>query len=325
MPAGNHRLELRAAVRAQVPDSPGVYTWLGRDGERLYVGKSRSIRRRMLSYLAPGQLSLDSRTRHLAFAIEAFEWRETRGELMALLLEDTVIKRLNPRHNERQKDYRERSYVLLTGDRFPACIVQRAESDRPGTLFGPFKDEYFSRDIVDLVTGVFGLRVCRDPEPFRHSARYDLGTCPGPCRGAISEADYAAMADRVRAFLDGDSKWITEQLTTSMLAAGNALRFEEAARLRDQLDFCRRFCARQRFFKAFESGAVVVEEPALKLCYRFEAGLLCEVRDDASACLEVPVELAASVSDRRLLLDRANLVYAWIARRKVEAGSPAAG
>lgn len=305
MSADSRRVELRAAVRREVPERPGVYTWLGRDGERLYIGKSLNLRQRMLSYLAAGRAGPESRQRHLVSAIAGFDWRETPGELLALLLEDALIKRFNPRHNERQRDYLERRYVLLTDDAFRACLVVESEPTRPGALFGPFTDEYFARDLVALITQHFGLRACTDREPYRRSARFDLGTCPGPCRGAITPAGYQAIAARVRAFLDGDDGWITAHLEQAMAQAAEELRFEEAAALRDERDFCVRFASRQRFYRRFRLGVMTVPEPGRGLIYLFEGGELVAIDTSAGDTLAIPAELSLPLSDERFLLDRA--------------------
>lgn len=309
---------LRLAVREAVPDRPGVYTWLGQGGEKLYIGKSRALKTRMLSYLHPGNLRPDARLRHLAQAITAFEWKETQGELLALLLEDALIKKLNPRHNERQKDYRERAYVLLTDDLFPALLVAGGESRRAGTLYGPFKDEYFARELVQLLTDALALRACTDAEPWRRSARYDLGQCPGPCRGAITAEDYALRVRAARAFFDGDAGPLRRRLEAKMADASDHLRFEEAAALRDALEFAGRFAERQRFFREFESAWFSVQEERAGVVYTFTHGSLSRLQRCGEP-VAPPPELRERVEDRRFLLDRANVVYAWLGRTKGEA------
>ena len=308
---------LRAQVRRTVPSRPGVYLWLGRNGERLYIGKSRNLRARMLSYLTPGNLLPDARMRILVSAIEACEWRETAGELMALMLEDSLIKQHNPRHNDRQKDYRERRWLLLTDDPFPACLVVEEPGGMSGTVFGPFKDEYFARALRTLLTDTFGLRACTDPQPFRHSPRFDLGQCLAPCRGLVTPSDYGVVVGRVREFLQGDSAWANQRLGSQMTEASEHFQFERAAALRDQIEFCDRFAARQRFFNRFESAGFVTDEPMWGLRYEFSRGSLVRVTDRSGAAAEVPLELRQPVEDRRLLLDRANVVYGW--RRAVGA------
>ncbi len=312
MDGGDKLRGLRHAVRRRVPGSPGVYIWLGAAGERLYVGESRNLQARMLSYLTPAQLQPDARHRHLVTAIQDFDFVSTVGELMALLLEDTLIKQFSPRHNERQKDYRERTTLLLTDDPFPTCLVGEASSTRSGTEFGPFKDEYFVRDLKNILTDIIGLRACADREPFRHSARFDLGQCLGPCRGAVSHDDYGQVVARARGFLEGEEEWVSARLSEMMAEASQDLQFEKAASLRDLLGFCERFASRQRFFRQFEAGETSVEEPENRLSYRLVRGALVEVSGPDGGSGTVPAELRTEPSDRRFLLDRANIVYAWL-------------
>ena len=316
MDAAERRRELRQAVREQVPACPGVYSWLGPDGECLYIGKSRNLRARMLSYLTPANARPDARQRHLVSAIRRFEWHTTAGELMALLLEDTLIKERNPRHNERQKDYRERRYLLLTDDPFPTCLVVEAPSHRRGTLYGPFKDEHFAADLRTLLTDTFGLRACSDREPFRHSARFDLGQCLAPCRGMSDASPYAAIVRRITAFLAGDASWVEAKLSAEMAEASEHLQFERAAATRDSLAFCQRFTARQAFFRAFESETMTVGERASALSYEFAAGTLSAAHTDRGEPLAIPPQLEQPITDRRLLLDRANIVFAWLKAQK---------
>jgi hypothetical protein len=122
----------------------------------------------------------------------------------------------------------------------------------------------------------------------------------------------------VRTFLEGDEGWTSARLRHAMERAGEDLRFEEAAVLRDRLDFCGRFCARQRFFRQFEHGTIVVGEPRFGLHYRFEAGVLLEVHNGGIS-VPVPPELREDAGDRRFLLDRANLLYTWRGRHGEDA------
>lgn len=288
-----------------------MYTWRGADGQCLYVGKSRRLRTRMLSYLGPSATRHDSRIRNLVFAIESFEWQSTAGELMALLIEDARIKQLEPRYNERQRDYRERMYLLLTGDAFPACVVTNGDPHRGGRLWGPFKDEYFCRDLKLILTEEFGLRSCTDPTPYRRSARYDLGQCPGPCRDAVTPASYAANASAVRAFLDGDCARAVAGLERKMAEASASLDFERAALLRDRMAFCGRFAARQRFFREFREGPMAVTDSSAGLTLEFEQGMLQRIHKAGEPDLPVPADLSQPLADPRILLDRANILYAW--------------
>ncbi len=312
--------ELRERVRRTVPPSPGVYTWLGACGERLYVGKSNSLRQRMLSYLTPAAARPDARTRNLAFAIDSFEWQETRGELMALLLEDARIKQYEPRYNERQRDYRERMYLLLTDDPYPACLITEADDHQGGSLWGPFKDEYFCRDVKLILSDELGLRACADAVPFRHSARFDLGQCSGPCRAAISTQDYGAIVATARAFLDGDGGALVALLAARMQEASAGFDYERAALLRDRIAFCQRFSARQRFFHQFREGSFTAVDERAQVTLLFERGLLRDLKGPAQEPLLVPPELDGPLSDPRVFLDRANVLYSWQTRANRNSG-----
>ena len=308
------RQELRREINAAIPESPGVYVWLGAQGEKLYVGKSRNLRRRMLSYLTPSAGRIDARQRHLSYSINSFAWRRAEGELLALLLEDALIKQYEPRHNDRQRDYRERRYLLLTDDPFPACLCVDAVAPRPGRLFGPYKDEYFVAELIDFLCDSFELRACPDRDPFRRSARYDLGRCAGPCRDAISVAEYADRVAQASAFLDGDETWLRARLAGQMHRAADELRFEEAASLRERLAFTQRFCARQRFLARFGEGPSSITERRYGLTYRFERGSVDAITRDSGAAVPVPDELSARLEDRRFVLDRANVIHDWCGR-----------
>ena len=311
MPANSDRKTLMAAVRRDVPERPGVYTWLDASGAPLYVGKAVNLRARMLSYLSPGETAFGARQRRLAFSLHAFRFRETEGELLALLLEDALIKQLWPPYNERQKDYLERRYLLLTEDAFPTCLVVEPGSERPGTLYGPFKDRYLAAELLAIVTDDFGLRACPDPRPHRRSLRSGLGLCSGPCREAISPESYAEIAARVAAFLGGDEVWIAERLHGQVAGATEALEFERAADLQSRLDFCGRFAERQRFLGGFRGGEIEIIEPSSGLIYRFFRAALAAVTRRDGTRVPVPAEVAERPDDPREVLDRANVVYDW--------------
>lgn len=316
MPSNKGAEALRHRIRGEVPEAPGVYTWLDAAGATLYAGKSLNLRRRMLSYLAPSATRRDSRIRNLAHSIEGFTWQSAPGELAALLLEDALIKQLEPRFNERQRDFRERRYLLLTADRYPALLVVENCGPRSGELFGPYKDQHFVAALVEMLCRWFRLRSCHDAEPHRMSARFDLGQCAGPCRGAISAEEYGEAVAQAREFLGGNSAALEAVLATRMEEAAAALRFETAAAIREELAFVRRFCERQRFLGRFREGSCEFREPGLGLAYRFEYAALVSLQDASGAELAVPPALRETPSDARFALDRANVAWEWTRRRR---------
>ncbi len=305
------REETRRAIRRTVAERPGVYRLLGRAGETIYIGKSVNLRDRLLSYFGSRGAG------PLEHGIHGFETRETRTELLALLLEDALIKRELPRHNVRQAELADFRYLILTDDPYPAC---RAVEEPPADaleVFGPLRGEYFAAEIRDIVTRTLGLRSCEDRRPFRRSANHDLGYCSGPCRGAISEASYGEIVERVIAFLRGDDGYVTPRLEEDIVRRAEALDYERCAELRRLLERCRRFCARQRFIERFRGGALPLFDRGDGLRYDFAGGALIAVRalaETPCSSTTFPQELAEPVADPRALLDRAGIVQGWVAR-----------
>lgn len=313
MPSNSAVAGLRERVRGEVRPVPGVYTLFDAHGAALYIGKSVNLRSRLLAHLNAGT-GVDNPHRHLAFAVSDFAVRETAGELLALLLEDALIKLLQPRANSRQKDYREYCYMALSDDPYPTLrIVDSVDLGRPGTWFGPYRDRFAARDLLDLVHEHFQLRWCQDAVPQRCGGNFEMGRCAGPCRGAVTVAEYAVIAERVAAFLHGDDRWIAAHLAERIEAEAGKLRFEEAGRLKETRDFCKRYARRRRFIRSFESGSTDVQEG--ELVYAFHRGALVRLRSMASGALDVPDELRAEPADARFQFDRANVVYDWMRLR----------
>ncbi|MCA9826643.1 MAG: GIY-YIG nuclease family protein [Dehalococcoidia bacterium] len=278
MPTNPQATALRERVSSGVPARPGVYTWLANDGEVLYVGKSVNLRRRMLSYLAAGASEHASRQRHLAYSLSSFRFQETPGELLALLLEDALIKRYEPRHNTRSRDYRERCYLVQKG-----TTLQVSESPCETGSFGPFKDRHFATRLRNLLEQVFGR--------------------PGT-RGSLD-------TDGVGAFLRGEVGTAVAVLERELEAAATVLHYERAANIRDAIGFCQRFGERERFHQSFSGGEVVLSEPAIHAEYRLVKGALTGFSLGSKAH-EIPGELSAPLDDARHLRDRGNIAFDWM-------------
>ncbi len=274
---------LRELVRAGVRPVTGVYTLFDAAGLALYVGKSVNLRSRLLTHLHTGT-GIDNPRRHLAFAVAGFAVRETEGELLALLLEDALIKALAPRENTRQRDYREYCYLAFTGSPPTLRVVESVDRRPVGTWFGPYRDRFAARAVVDLV------REC-----FRDAPPGDVAT-----------------VERITAFLGGDDGGVGADLAQRIEQEAARLRFEEAARLKATRDFCDRYARRRRFIRDFASGHTCVSEG--DLAYRFDEGALVSLRS-ATRVLEVPDELREAPADARFQFDRANVVYDWMRRR----------
>ena len=238
----------RRALRAQVAEAcerrPGVYRMLGPTGNVLYVGQSRALRARLLSYFrARGRRSKPARILRHAFALE---WEYTNTEFAALLRELRLIKQYRPTFNAAMVvDDIPRGYVALSGGDVPGLsIVPRSDDPQAVALFGPFRRVAKLREAVRALADATGVRDCSLEEgAFRGASRsrppgclrHALGVCPGPCIGAGDGAAYRRAADDVRAFLEGRSDGPVRLLQGAMQEASDALEFERAGIVRDRL------------------------------------------------------------------------------------------
>ncbi len=318
MPLNKDNGRLTEAIRCGVPRGPGVYLFRDRSGTTIYVGKSVSLKQRMLSYFRSNQAGLEHRIRQMVFNIHDFDFRETRSELLALLLEDALIKRELPHYNIRQQQYHDCRYLILTDDPYPACRVVTHQEAAGGCVFGPFRDRYLAARILSVVNHQFGLRSCTDPQPFRKSLNFELGFCAGPCRNRVSVEEYSEIVRRVIDFLSGHVNWVVRKLRREMESSAANYDYEKAAELRERLRFCTNFSARQLFVQKFKSGPMTIHDRGgLPSTYRFMKGSLIGINPEKAnetGCGTVPEELSHTQTDARLVLDRAILVYGWLNR-----------
>ncbi|MCA9774618.1 MAG: excinuclease ABC subunit UvrC, partial [Myxococcales bacterium] len=223
---------------ASLPTSPGVYLMIG-DGEKvLYVGKAASLRDRVRSYFREGG---DGRLQipHLASRIRRIDHVVTATEKDALLLENNLIKQHKPRFNVRLKD--DKTYVnlvLSTAHAFPRIYVRRRPSPGEGRIYGPYASASAVRETVKQITKIFQLRTCTDhvlESRVRPCLLYQLKRCSAPCVGHVDAERYAQDVGRARMFLEGRSKDLVRDLRARMEAASEALEFERAAKIRDQI------------------------------------------------------------------------------------------
>jgi excinuclease ABC subunit C len=242
---------MRATVRAGAADRPGVYRMLAADGEVVYVGKSKRIRSRLLSYFRCAYPA-DKGARILRQA-EAIDWEYTPSEFAALLSELRLIKRLRPRLNVALKrDGHNCAFVKITRGAAPKlAVVRSAGSDDGGMYYGPFVGARRVSEALRELNDALGLRDCALDTPMHFSdqitlfalpvrtpgcIRHEIHKCLGPCIGGCSEAQYADRIDLARAFFDGADDGPIAMLTAQMRTASARLEFERAASLRDKVD-----------------------------------------------------------------------------------------
>lgn len=221
----------------RLPNSPGVYRMLNKDGEVMYVGKARSLKKRVSNY-AQGRLHSNRLTRMVRETVH-MEFVTTRTEVEALLLEANLIKRLRPRFNVLLRDDKSFPYILITGDsRAPALYKHRGARARKGDYFGPFASASAVGRTINSLQRAFLLRTCTD-SVFESRTRpcllYQIKRCSGPCTHEISDEGYGELVRQAKDFLSGRSQNVKESIARAMNEAAEELDFERAAVFRDRL------------------------------------------------------------------------------------------
>ena len=227
---------IRAHLR-DAPKGPGVYRMIGEAGEVLYVGKARSIRKRIASY-ARGVGHTNRIARMIGLTC-SMVFVSTRTETEALLLEANYIKQMKPRFNVLMRDDKSFPYILLTGDHAaPLLTKHRGARNRKGDYFGPFASVWAVNRTLNALQRAFLLRSCTDSyyeNRTRPCLLHQIKRCSGPCTGEISHTDYAGLVASARDFLSGKSRDVRDRLATEMSESAELLEFEKAARLRDRI------------------------------------------------------------------------------------------
>lgn len=220
-----------------LPNSPGVYRMLSEKGDALYVGKARSLKKRVVAYTQPQRL--DNRLLRMVSETRAMEFITTHTEAEALLLESNLIKKLRPRFNILLRDDKSFPYILLTGDHdYPQVVKHRGARTRRGEFFGPFASAGAVNRTINALQRAFLLRSCSD-NVFANRTRpcllFQIKRCSGPCVDRIGRDDYMTLVGEARRFLTGASSRIQAELAEKMQAASDELDFEKAAMLRDRI------------------------------------------------------------------------------------------
>ncbi len=222
---------------ATMPLSPGVYRMLDAKGEALYVGKARSLRKRVVAYTQPARLP--ERLRRMVNETVSMEVVTTHTEAEALLLEANLIKRLRPRFNIVLRDDKSYPWLMLTEDHaFPQIAKHRGSQGKNRSYWGPFASAWAVNQTVTAMQRIFLLRSCADTV-FANRSRpcllHQIKRCSAPCVGRIDEAAYGELVAQAKAFLTGRANTVQRELAAEMEAAAANLEFERAASLRDRI------------------------------------------------------------------------------------------
>ncbi|RWR01962.1 excinuclease ABC subunit C [[Pantoea] beijingensis] len=252
-----------------VTSQPGVYRMYDAAGTVIYVGKAKDLKKRLSSYFRGNVGS--RKTEALVSNINQIDVTVTHTETEALLLEHNYIKLYQPRYNVLLRDDKSYPYIFLSSDTHPRLAMHRGAKHAKGEYFGPFPNGYAVRETLALLQKVFPVRQCEN-SVYRNRSRpclqYQIGRCLGPCvAGLVSEEEYAQQIEYVRLFLSGKDDQVLNLLVSRMEAASNELKFEEAARLRDQILAVRRVTEKQFVSNQGEDLDVIGVS--------FDAGMAC--------------------------------------------------
>ncbi len=235
------------AFLATVNGKPGVYRMIDKNDKVIYVGKAKNLKKRIASYFRAAGLS--TRIISLVNNIHKIEVTNTRTESEALLLENDLIKNLNPRYNILFRDDKSYPYVCLSKHEFPRLKVFRGKPDRKkGMFYGPFPSAGSIRYTINHVQRMFQLRNCED-SAMKNRARaclqYQIKRCTGPCVGHIDGDSYRRQIEQAQMFLDGKSSELIDRQIKLMEAYSDRLDFEQAAQVRDRIETLRHVTEKQ--------------------------------------------------------------------------------
>ncbi len=295
---------------SSIPDAPGAYLFRDGDGRVVYVGKARSLRKRVISYWGK---PLHPRTQAMTEAAASIEWMLASTEVDALMLEYNLIQTHRPRFNIRYRDDKSYPFLALTvGETWPRAQVLRGAKRKNVRYFGPFGHAWAIRDTLDALTRVFPVRTCTNAffdqrsRAGRPCLYYDIGRCSGPCvpsATGVTEESYRADVDALGDFLAGNTKPVVARLEREMRESAERQEYEQAAKLRDQLGAARR---------AMETQEMVLTQPE-------DLDVIGMAEDDLEAAFQVFFVRGGRVLGRRGWvvdrvedLNRAELVASFV-------------
>lgn len=242
--------ELKVQIRA-LPDAPGVYRYYDKEDTLIYVGKAKSLRKRVASYFTKND-SKDRKTWRLVLSIRRIEYTVVNTEFEALLLENNLIKQFQPKYNINLKDDKSYPFVIVTNDRFPKIYPTRQLVKGKGQYFGPYASVQTMKALLELLRKVFTFRTCNlllseeniQAGKFKVCLEYHLGNCKGPCQALQTEEDYADEVRQAVKILKGNLGPAKAYFKERMAEHAEAMEFEKAQRVKERLAMLERYEAK---------------------------------------------------------------------------------
>lgn len=236
------------SVIAQLPDSPGVYKFFNSENIIIYVGKAKSLKKRVSSYFNK-QSSYNRKTERLVSEITNIEFTLAESEFDALLLENNFIKQYQPRYNILLKDDKSFPFICILKERFPRIISTRRFNADSGEYFGPYSSVVSMHNVLDLIRQLYTIRTCSldlsleniEKKKFKTCLEFHIGNCLGPCEGLQTEEAYMNDIGQARLILKGNLRAVEDYFKTEMQQAAHALQFEKAEALKQKLLLLDRF------------------------------------------------------------------------------------
>ncbi len=268
-----------------LPKAPGVYQFKNGAGRVIYVGKAKILRNRVRSYFQNYRRGAgDAKLRALVEKIADVEVIITDSDVEALILENTLIKKLKPRYNVNLKDDKTYPYVVITNEPFPRVFATRRKIMDGSKYYGPYTEAGYLRYLLKTLRDIFPIRTCDynitedavAKKKFKVCLEYHIKKCEGPCEGLVSEQDYQNMIRKIRQLLAGRTKDVERALKEDMARMSEEMRFEEAARVRDQLSLLAEYANKQKVVTSEE-----VDRDIFSIAHEDDdaAGIVFKVRD----------------------------------------------
>lgn len=234
--------DLRHIIHA-LPSSPGIYRYYNEEGELLYVGKAKNIKKRVSSYFS--NKTVNRKTAELVSRIHSIQFTIVHSEADALLLENNLIKRHKPLFNIELKDDKTYPYIVIKKEPFPRVFLTRKKLNDGSTYLGPFTSTGKVREFLDLIRQLLPIRTCKlnlsehqiRLRKYKVCLEYQLGNCKGPCEGLQGEEDYMAHIEQIRNILNGKTGQVLQFLKREMNALASDMKFEKAALIKKKIVF----------------------------------------------------------------------------------------